>query len=732
VVTEKPKTEFHTFAGVESRRWHGARRGQATAIPTVLLVVAALSFTFAQGGNPAMPDAPNWSVYGGTTPARADALKFSIAKCCEASQNRADPVSLEEWRNRLPAARDQLAEALGLLPLPKRTPLKARVAGRADRDDYFVENVVFESRPRFYVTANLYLPKRAEFPAPGVVVAMGHSMKEGKNYPLYQAGQIALVRQGFVVLGFDPIGQGERRRPGMAHNLGYGSLLVGQTNEGMIVWDTIRAVDYLCTRKEVDATRLGITGNSGGGEATFYTMPLDERLKAGASCCFVCSYEEWIRHGGDHCLCNHLPGMAQRLEEFEIIGLNAPRAFLFCNGAKDTIFPIKGVQETAERAGRIYGRFEIPDRLKQVDFPLPHGWAQPLREASVGWLVYYLLGKGDGGPIPERPFEPEAWDAKDLVCLKDGKSPQDAETVVTLNQALAERLTRAYAVPPKTRKTWAPRADALRAQLWATFGGKPAPYAPRLEEASSLTWNGNLVRKARLRPERGLEVPALLIRSQTAAPSGRAVVFLDEKGKAAFADSAVVAKLLQTGTLVCAVDPRGLGEVHCPDNHLASDAVHLGRPLFAQQLWDVMQAAKRLAKRAGITEVACYGRGAAGLLALVAGALSDDVSRVAADGCLASYRYALEDSQPQPLWVFTPGLLEVADVPQLVALCAPKPTLLCNAVGYGRKALPKARAAQELRFARSTFELLDAAAHFTVHTGDDNTAAKPLSAFLGA
>jgi len=145
-----------------------------------------------------------------------------------------------------------------------------------------------------------------------------------------------------------------------------------------------------------------------------------------------------------------------------------------------------------------------------------------------------------------------------------------------------------------------------------------------------------------------------------------------------------------------------------------------------------MQAAKRLAKRAGITEVACYGRGAAGLLALVAGALSDDVSRVAADGCLASYRYALEDSQPQPLWVFTPGLLEVADVPQLVALCAPKPTLLCNAVGYGRKALPKARAAQELRFARSTFELLDAAAHFTVHTGDDNTAAKPLSAFLGA
>jgi cephalosporin-C deacetylase-like acetyl esterase len=659
---------------------------------------------------------PDWRVYAGAIPDRADALKFNIAKCCEASRRRAEPASLEEWKSRLPALRDQLAEALGLLPMPKRTPLKARVVGRAERADYFIENVVFESRPRFYVTANLYLPKKADFPAPGVVVAMGHAMKEGKNSTLYQAGQVALVRQGFVVLGFDPIGQGERVRPGMAHNLGYGSLLVGQTNEGMIVWDAIRAVDYLCTRKEVDATRLGVTGNSGGGEATFYTMPLDERLKAGASNCFVCSYEEWIRHGGNHCVCNHLPGMARRLEEFEIVGLNAPRAFLFCNGAQDTIFPLKGVKDTAQRAGRVYELLGIPDRVKQVDFPLPHGWAQPLREASVGWLAHYLLGNGEGGPIPENPFEPEAWDAKDLLCFKDGRFPQDAETVVTLNRALAERLTRGYAALPRTRKTWTQRAEQLRGQLWVTFGGKPAPFAPRLEEVSSQTWNGNSVQKARIWTEPGMEVPALLVRSQTAAPSGKVVVFLDEKDKSTLADSAVVTNLLQAGTLVCAVDPRGLGEVHCHDNHLASDAIHLGRPLFAQQLWDVMQTAKRVAKLDGITEVACYGRGAAGLLALFAGALSDDVARVAADGCLASYRYALEDSQPQPLWVFAPNLLKVADVPQIAALCAPKSTLVCNAVGFGGKALSRRAAAEQMAFAKVIFELHDAGSNLRIAT----------------
>src|SRR5690606_25993246 len=105
------------------------------------------------------------------------------------------------------------------------------------------------------VTANLYLPKAATYPAPAVVVAAGHAMEHGKNHDLYQLGQLSLVKQGMIVLAFDPIGQGERRLPGFGHDLGYGSLLTGQTNEGHIVWDAIRSVDYLLTREEVDPAR---------------------------------------------------------------------------------------------------------------------------------------------------------------------------------------------------------------------------------------------------------------------------------------------------------------------------------------------------------------------------------------------------------------------------------------------------------------------------------------------
>lgn len=672
----------------------------------------------------------DWRVYEGCVPARADALAFNIEQCCKSSRQRTDPATLEEWRERVPQLRHSLLEALGLMPLPKRTPLKAKVVGRTERDDYRIENVVFQSRPRFYVTANLYLPKGVQFPTAGVVVTMGHAMKEGKNYALYQAGQVALVRQGFVVLGYDPIGQGERQRPGMSHLLGYGSLLVGQTNEGMMVWDTIRALDYLCTRKEVDPSRLGITGNSGGGENTFYTMPVDDRLKAAASNCFVCSYEEWIRHGGNHCICNHLPGMARRMEEFEIIGLDAPRAFLILSGAKDPIFPLRGVRQTARRIKHLYALAGFANRVREVDFPLPHGWARPLREASVGWLAHYLLGRGSGGPLPEKPFTPVKSNAKELLCFKDGKFPADAETVVTLNRALAEKLTGVYARPPRTGRVWHDTAQQMRRSLWDVLGGKPEPFATRMTRHGSFTWHGSQVDKVSYATEPGLEVPALLLRSQRAASSGTAVLFVDENHKTAVREEVWLAEALAAGALVCALDPRGLGEVHCHANHLASDCIHLGRPLFGQQLWDVLQVARRLVKEAGVDRVVCFGRSAAGLLALFAGALGDDVTAVVAAGSLASYEYALENSQPQPLFVFTPNLLKVADVPQVIALCAPKPTVIWNAVGYGRKPLPRAAVATEFEFARRVFELSRAADRLHVLTGKRSSVSRTVSAVL--
>lgn len=657
-----------------------------------------------------MEEDRQWDVYGEELPQRADTLRFNIEACCKPLKGRADPQSLDEWEKGRPLLRAELARSLGLDPLPPRTPLNARVTGKAERELYTIENVVFESRPRFYVTANLYIPKKADLPAPGIVVVPGHAMKEGKNYPLYQMAQIGLARHGFVVLGYDPIGQGERQLPGFGHHLGYSLLLVGQTNEGIITWDTMRAIDYLCTRPEVDPERIGLTGNSGGGLNSLYAPAVDERIKVAASFCFVCSFEQWIRYGGNHCICNHLPGIVRHMEQFEVVGLIAPRPFLMGNGAKDPIFPIAGTRDTLRRGKAIYELYGVPERVSLVEADLGHGWSQPLREACYGWMLTWLRGRGTGDPVPEEDYEAEPWDSPDLTCYKDDKMPEDRETLVTLAQRMGRELIGQYDEPPTAagqRQQW---ARELRARIWDAFGGKPRASKPRARDMGSFEHDGRLVQKIALTIEPHMAVPALLMWPETDERPCPVVIFVDEGGKLRVRGWPLAGPLLKKGVAVLALDPRGLGEAHGEGktgdyNHLASDTVVLGRPLLAQQAWDVAQAAKHLRSAEGIDpeRIACYGHGAAGLIALLATALSEEIRGVVTEGTLTTYLDAIEDGQPQPRWIFAPGILRVADIPQVAALIAPRPVLFADPVGPGLQALEEKAAADRLAFTRGAF-----------------------------
>ena len=185
---------------------------------------------------------------------------------------------------------------------PPRTPLNARTTRSLERNGYTIENVIFESRPGFPVTANLYLPSDRSRPRPAVVGTCGHS-DNGKALPAYQAFAQGLVRRGYVVLLYDPIGQGERLQYVDAHgqpqhgigvrehlHAGNQQLLVGQFFGAWRAWDGIRALDYLATRPEVNPQHIGITGNSGGGTMTTWLWGLDERWAMAAPSCFVTSF----------------------------------------------------------------------------------------------------------------------------------------------------------------------------------------------------------------------------------------------------------------------------------------------------------------------------------------------------------------------------------------------------------------------------------------------------------
>ena len=197
--------------------------------------------------------------------------------------------SQSQVRERIETIRSKVWKILGG-PFDK-TPLNARTVGTIDRDAYQVEKVVFESQPEVYVTANLYVPREGRRPFPGIISPLGH-YAEGKVARDYQILFQNLARKGYVVLAFDPFGQGERYQflnpttgqphydPTVEHDkAGWPMLLLGATLAEYLVWDGIRAVDYLVSRPEVDANRIGCVGHSGGATMTMFMCPVEPRIQ---------------------------------------------------------------------------------------------------------------------------------------------------------------------------------------------------------------------------------------------------------------------------------------------------------------------------------------------------------------------------------------------------------------------------------------------------------------------
>ncbi len=250
-------------------------------------------------------------------------------------------------------------------PFPAKTPLNPRVTGTVERDAYKIDKVIFESRPQFLVTANLYVPIGKKFPLPGVVGSCGHSLN-GKAAEAYQSFAQGLARMGYVVLIFDPIGQGERLqyghlsekkrpRPGVGEHLHGGNqqFVIGEFFGSWRAWDGIRALDYLLSRPEVDPKHVGITGNSGGGTMTTWLCGVEQRWTMAAPGCFVTTFRRNLE--------NELPAdteqcpphaLALRLDHDDFLAALAPKPVILLAKERD-FFDVRGAEEAYSRLRRL-------------------------------------------------------------------------------------------------------------------------------------------------------------------------------------------------------------------------------------------------------------------------------------------------------------------------------------------------------------------------------------------
>jgi dienelactone hydrolase len=616
------------------------------------------------------------------------------------------PASRPAWEERRARLREQIFAAIGPFP-EKPCDLEPKVHGVLKRDGHRIEKLVFQSRPDVWVTANAYVPEPVSGRLPAVLAVHGH-WPGARRDPVVQARCLGLVKLGFFVLAVDAFGSGERyTKPalGTYHGALYGSTLwpVGQTLLALQLYDNRRAVDYLCTRPEVDAGRLGITGASGGGNQSMYAGALDERFRAVVPVCSVGTYQAYLHCAC--CVCEVLPGALRFAEEGDVLALVAPRALLVVSATQDGFqFSVGEARKSLDRARAVFKLHDADDKLAHAVFDSGHAYNQPMRQTMYGWMTRWLKDDGNGKPISEPEHQIEK--PEDLACYPDGVRPKGflfpPSYAAREARGLIAKLAR---LKPDHAEDWESTAIHLRTQLRRQVLGdfpkppKPAAKLGKEEDAGDLR-----MASAMLEPEPGLPLPVVVKWKTSAKGRAPACVLLHLDGKVEALKHPLAAALLQKGVTVIAPDLRATGDTKsahdaiagAPDHNSAEHALWLGRPLLGQWVFDILCVLDWLAlqPRLDRRRFAVAGLGEAGIVALCSAGLLED--RIAAAVAIGSpVTYGTEEAYPAGthMGLLAPGILRWADVPHLAALSAPRRVIVAEGVAASGKKL----AAKELR-----------------------------------
>lgn len=582
--------------------------------------------------------------------------------------------------------RDRMQRALGG-PWPARTPLNPRTVAVLDRDGYRVEKVIFESHPRFYVTANLYIPKSGRPPYPAVLYPLGHEAGS-KAHSAWQQMLVTLARRGYLALAWDPIGQGERVqlfdpdlgeskvvRSTTEHSItSIQCLLSGDTLARYTVYDGLRALDYMLSRPEADASRVACTGNSGGGTHTAYLSALDDRIHVAAPSCYLTSWRRLLLsigpQDGEQCL---PPLLADGLDHADFVHAFAPKPYLILSAVRD-FFSISGARETYAEALRAYELSGASGKISMVEADDGHGYSKPRREAAYRWFARWLKNTEDNEA--EQPIEPESEQALQVTSTGQVATSLGGETVHSLNLRrvaelkAARRPVTAAAVRDVLR--FNPPRDPLKI---AAYGVIARP-GYRIEK---LTYES---------------VPGILIPSLLYVPAGAsrapAVLYVHGRGKSAARDAAE--SLVKAGSVVLAIDYRGAGETSTSsdaagsdfprwfgDYHSAMKALLIGKPLAGMRAEDIVRGLDLLAGRAEVdpARISAHGRDAGAVPLLHAAVLDSRITGLTLDGMLASFESIAAARIHRGVFEnVIPGVLRHYDLPDLVAALSPRPVAI--------------------------------------------------------
>jgi dienelactone hydrolase len=594
--------------------------------------------------------------------------------------------------------------------MPERTPLNIRTTGSFERDKYRVEKLVYESRPGEWIAANLYLPRSGAGPFPGVLFQMGHS-GNGKAADTYQRCCQGLVQLGFVVLAFDPMGQGERigypgtdgatrldsvdaehTRPGKQ------MLLLGDSATRMQTWDAVRSLDVLASHPMVDAKRLASAGQSGGATLTMMLAAVDDRLAAavvssGNTENFACA--GFIPPGStDDAEQNFVGGRLVGFDRWDLLWPFAPRPLAILTSAKDFFgtyspnYQRSGVEEYA-RLTAAYSLLGNPAHLSQAKTPLPHGLSYALRLETYRWFSRWLQQEERTVDV-EPPVAPEP--ARELWAGPTGSVVRDFGSETPFRSAKKRALK---------VQTPAKAPSDLRALLQM----EGIARKPVLKVLRSVPTRGGRVLAVEVETAENVWAPAWIF--VPGRPVQDLIVAVEPGGRNQKWHENELWPAVAENAIVCLPDVRGIGDLrpeysggapdyaaeHEQEENYAWASMMLGRSLLGQRVTDLLGVTQAVqAYFPDVRRTLLAASGSMTVPALCTGQLNPGINRLLLSGHLVSWRNIVEtEMYTTPFANFVPGVLGHTDLPEIAAAIAPREIVLMGTVDAEGKTLTEER-----------------------------------------
>lgn len=569
----------------------------------------------------------------------------------------------ETWENVRAARLEETRDMLGLLPWPMRTPLRARVTGVLDQGAYTVEKIAFESLPKVYVTANLYLPKQRQGRIPGVVYVCGHSFSPYGDKTAYQRHGISFAKNGYACMILDSVQIAE------IYSIHHGVMFQeldewysrAYTPAGIEVWNAMRAIDYLERRPEIAPNKIGMTGRSGGAAMTLFTAAVDPRVRVAAPIMGISTYAEHLRASTASLHCDCMFPINFRLHDMaHLAALIAPRPLLLAHGKQDKLFPEPGYSDVERMMRALYASYGKPEAFDNIVVNTGHQDSDFLREQAIRWFDRFLLG------MPDRKLDMEYKDANPAsLAVFAGSPPADSQ-----NHRVHEILTPAAAFRTyPSRNAWEAHRSrvlaALREKVFGAFPERPAPPAWRYVSGKP----GDAVRELQIDTEEGITIRAQIRRPRPVKEGKQpGLVYVASDGE----DDAAIANLFRAvpSGVKFVVWARGVGDIAWEQSFwrlTQRSAMQIGRTVDSMRLWDVLRAVEVLRNENDVDSqrITILGKGVSGALGLYAAILDPGIHQT----------ILIDPPSSHVQGPYFLGVLRHLDMPEAVAMVAPRRVL---------------------------------------------------------